>query len=120
MRVDLVGQPGLVAGRGEEHPDHLGDLLTGQHQPGVCALGVEFGELLAQQREQQADVEGQRAARDQPRQRVGVVRVGGALAEERVAFGLVDDDLQAEHVHVVPDLGLQLEQVRQAWSCVSR
>ena len=55
-------------------------------------------------------MEGQCPARDQPGQRVGVVRVGGALAEERVAFGLVDDDLQAQHVHVVPGLRLQLEQ----------
>ena len=34
----------------------------------------------------------------------------GALAQERVALGLVDDDLQAQHVHVVPGLRLQLEQ----------
>ena len=34
--------------------------VAGEHQPRVAALGVELGELLAQQREQQADVEGQR------------------------------------------------------------
>ena len=99
---------------GQEHPDHLDDLLAGEHQPGVAALGVELGELLAQQREQQAHVEGQRhgagsAAGSGWSDRRLVL--GRALAEERVALGLVDDDLQAQHGHVVPDLRLQLEQL---------
>ena len=40
-----------------------------------------------------------------------VAGVGGALAEIRVPFGFVDDDLQAEDFDVVPDLRLKLEQV---------
>ena len=72
---------------------------------------VELGELLPQQREQQADVEGQRAARDQPGHRLGLALVGRPLAEEGVPLGLVDDHLQAEYLDVVPDPGLQLEQV---------
>ena len=67
--VDLVGQSRLVAAGRQEQPDHLGDLLPGQHQPRFAALRVELGQLLAEQRQQQAQVERQRPARDQPRQR---------------------------------------------------
>ena len=59
-------------------------------------------------------MEGQRAARDKPGQRVGVIvarLLGRALAAERIAFGLIDDDLQSQHRDIVPDLRLQLEQV---------
>ena len=78
------------------------------------ALRVEFGQLLAEQRQQQAHVKGQRAARDEPGQRLGAVvthLVGRALAAERVALGLVHDDLQSEHRDIIPHLRLQLEQV---------
>ena len=104
MLVDPVEQAGLIAGGGHEDAEHLGDLRAGEHEAGFSALGVEFGELLAEQREQQADVEGQRPARDQPGELLLVILVVGALAEEGVPLGLVDDDLQAEDGDVVPDL----------------
>ena len=44
----------------------------------------------------------------------------GRWRQERVALGLVDDHLQAQHRDVVADLRLQLQQLRQARSCVSR
>lgn len=53
-------------------------------------------------------MERQCPARDQPGQLPGLVVFGWALAQVRVALGLVDDDLQAEDVHVVADLGLKL------------
>ena len=109
--VDLVDEAGLVARSRQEDAEHLGDLVAGEHQPRITALGVELGELLPQQREQQADVEGQRAARDQPGHRLGFALVGRPLAEECVPLGLVDDHLQAEHLDVIPDTRLQLEQV---------
>ena len=99
----------------QEDAEHFCDLVAGEHQPGITALGVELGELLPQQREQQADVEGQRAARDHPGHRLGLglglALVGRPLAEECVPLGFVDDDLQAEHLDIIPDPGLQLEQV---------
>jgi len=55
-------------------------------------------------------VKGKCATRDQPGKLPGVVGVVGALAEKCVALGLVDDDLQAQHVHEIPGLGLQLQQ----------
>jgi hypothetical protein len=38
-------------------------------------------------------MEGQRAARDQPRDLLAVGLVDGPLAQKRVSLGLVDDDL---------------------------
>jgi len=115
-RPEFIGGPGTrraacpLASR-QEDTEHLGDLVAGEHQPRITALGVELGELLTQQREQQADVEGQRAARDQPGHRVGFALVGRPLAEKGVPLGLVDDYLEAEDLYVVPDMRLQLEQV---------
>src|SRR5260370_39904284 len=62
-------------------------------------------------------MKGKRAARDKPGQRVlwggvSVVRLAmGPLAAERVAFGLIDDELQSQHRNIIPHVRLQLEQV---------
>ena len=62
---------------GQEHPHHLDDLLPGEHQPGVGAMRIELGQLLAQQRQQQADVEGQRPSGDKSGHVVGALVLGG-------------------------------------------
>jgi hypothetical protein len=54
-------------------------------------------------------VEGQCPARDQPGQRIVFLGVSGALTEKRVALGLIDNDLQAEHVYIIAGLRLQIE-----------
>ena len=76
MAVDLVDQPGFVAGIGQENPDQVDDIVTADDQSGLVAAGIKFGEFLAQERQQQTDREGERAAGDQ----AGMLRGNKALA----------------------------------------
>src|SRR4030065_467666 len=51
MSLNLVDQPGLIAAFGQEHPNHLDDLITGENEARVTAARVELGQLLAQPRQ---------------------------------------------------------------------
>ena len=110
--LDLVDQARLVGAFGQEHAHQLDDVVAPEHQAGVAAAGVELGELLAQQGEQQAHRVGQRPARHQSRQARRRVVVGGlgAAAQEGVALGLVEHQLEVEHGHVFAHPRLQLQQ----------
>ena len=72
----LSTQPGLVGRRWQVQPEHLHDLLAGQHQPGLGTAGVELGQPLAQQSQEHTGVEGQGPPGDQPGQFVPVVDSG--------------------------------------------
>src|SRR5690606_34880458 len=112
--VHAVHEPRLVRRGarvlGEEDAQQVDDLRARQHEARVPALGVRLREPLAQQREEQAHVERQLAARDEPRHAL-VALVLGLRAQVRVAVALVDDDLQPEHRDGVAHLGLAREQV---------
>jgi hypothetical protein len=109
MLVDAVQEARLVAGVGQEQAHQFDDVLAAEDQPRVAAGGVEFGELLAQQHEQQADRIGERAARHQPRQFRFALR-RRALAQIGIALGLVEHQFQSEHRDVVAHARLQGEQ----------
>ena len=109
LRVDVVDQPGIVAGLGQEESHHLDDLVAAEHQARVGAGRVELGETLAQERQQHADVERQRAPRDQAGHLDGVVGVDRAGPQEGVALALVDLDLKAQHGDVVAHRSAQFQ-----------
>ena len=111
MGFDLVDQLGFVAAFGQEHPDQLDDLITGKHQARIAAARVELGQLLAQQRQQQAHRKRQWTPRHQARKLWRCVIFGfRARAQEGIALGLVKHQLQAQHRHIVAHAGLQVEQ----------
>ena len=88
--VDAVHQAGLVDGIGHENAHHFDDVLAAEDQSCVAAGGVEPGQLLAQQCDQQADRITELAARDQAWQfRLAVLRL--ALAQIGETFGFIND-----------------------------
>ena len=60
-------EPRLVGGVGQEYPYQLDDVLAAEDQTRVAAARVELGELLAQQRDQQAHGVAELAAWDEAR-----------------------------------------------------
>ena len=109
---DLVHELGFVAAVGQEDPHQVHQVLPGQHQPRLCAAGIELGQFLAQKGQQQADREGQGPPRDQARKSGRGPILGGVrpALEEGVALGFVQDQIQPQHRHIVPGPGLQAEQ----------
>ena len=55
MAVDAVMKARLIGGIGEEQLEHVGDHRAREDEPAVAAGCVELDQLLAQQRQQQAD-----------------------------------------------------------------
>ena len=110
VAVDGRDQPRLVAAVGQEDAHQLDELVAAEHQPGVGADGVELGELLAQQGQQQADWKDSER-RGTSRGTSSPVSVDRATAQVGVALRLVDDHLQPEHGDVVADRGPQSQQL---------
>ena len=100
VAAHAVVQLGLVGGIWQEQPHHIKDFGASNHKTRVAALGVEFGELLAQQRQQQAYRVAQLPPDDEPGQlRLALDR--RTLAQIGVAFGLVQDQIEPDDCDVV-------------------
>jgi hypothetical protein len=112
VRLDLIDEPRLVAGHRQEYAHQLDDVVARKHQPRIAAARIELRQLLAQKREQQAHRKGERTASDEPRKlrRRFVVAWLGAAAQERIAFGLVEHEIQPEHRHVIAHARLQVDE----------
>ena len=109
MRVHAVEQARFVGGIGQEQAHLIGDVVAPDHEPRVATGGIEFGQLLAQQNEDQADRETERAALHQARH-VRRVRHGRALAQIGIALSFVEDQFQSDHAAIVAHARLQVEQ----------
>ena len=110
MAVDLVDQPGFVAGIGQENPDQVDDIVTADDQSGLVAAGIKFGEFLAQERQQQTDREGERAAGDQAGKLGDGILAIGARSQEGITLGFIENQIEAEHDKVIAHCRLQIEQ----------
>src|SRR5690606_37748459 len=106
--VDAVDELRLVGAARQEELHEIDDLRARKDQARVAAGRVVLGELLAQQRKQQAHRETELAALHEPRHLLAVV--GRPLPQVCVAFGLVEHELEAEHGRVIAHLRLELEQ----------
>jgi hypothetical protein len=71
--IDLIDQLDFIAPGRKKNPDQFHHLVTGKNQARVAATGVKFGELLAQQRQQQTDRIRVLPPGHQPRDVVGTV-----------------------------------------------
>ena len=54
MGFNLIDQFCLIVALGQKYPDQLHHFIAAENEPGVAAAGIEFGQFLAQQRQQQA------------------------------------------------------------------
>lgn len=107
--IHAVEQARLIAGLRQEQAHLLGDLVAADHQARFATGGIELRQFLAQQDQDQADRITELTARDQARQ-FGFAGRRYAMAQIGVAFGVVEDQLEAERGAVIAHASLQVDQ----------
>src|SRR5690606_35190463 len=100
--LNAVLEANFIPGGRQENTHGLDDLLLGQDQPGIAPGSVVFGQLLAQQGQQKTHGVRQLPPRDKARQLL--FSLGNRpLPQIGKALGFIQDQLQAQDGHVVPD-----------------
>lgn len=100
-RVDAVEEPNFIACFRQEEPHHLHNLFTSKDEPRIAPRRIVLSQFLAQEREEQANLETEWATGNEAGDllfrlpRIPLPQIG-------VAFGFVDDQLQAKESDMIP------------------